>query len=126
VSTVPGQYWIFARANNSDVIPESTAGNNAARTALPITVGADLLITTATVAPASTAPGMVVNVTNTVRNQGGPTTTAFDVGIYLSANGTFEAGSDVRLAARRVTGGLAAGAMSGPVVTPVVIPANIS
>ncbi|HXU84469.1 MAG TPA: CARDB domain-containing protein [Verrucomicrobiae bacterium] len=124
--TAPGSYWIFARANAGDAIPEATGANNTARTAQPIIVGADLLITTATAAPTSTAPGMTVNVTNTVKNQGGPTTASFDVGIYLSTNTTFGAGADVLLATRRVSGGLAAGALSGPIVTPVVIPSNTS
>ena len=126
--TAPGLYWIFARANDGDVIPEGGSGgaNNAARTAQPFTIGPDLIVTTATAAPTATAPGSTINVTNTVKNQGGPTALGFDVGVYLSSNATFEAGSDILLATRRVAGGLAASASSGPVITPVTIPANTS
>lgn len=126
VGTAPGLYRIFARANDGNVIPEASTTNNTAVTAQPITVGADVLVTTATAATAATAPGKTVNVTNTVKNQGGPTTTSFDVGFYLSANPTFEAGVDVLLTTRRVSGGLGVSATSGPVVTPVVIPGNVS
>jgi subtilase family serine protease len=123
--TQPGLYWIFARANEGDTIPEAGgAGNNAARTAQPITIGPDLIVTTATAAPTALAPGATVNVTNTVKNQGGPTTLGFDVGIYLSANATYEAGSDTLLATRRVPAGLGAGLSAGPIATQVTIPAN--
>jgi subtilase family serine protease len=124
--TAPGLYQIFARANDGNVIPEASTTNNTAVTAQPITVGADVVVITATASTAVTAPGTTVNVTDTVKNQGGPTTTSFDVGFYLSANPTFEAGVDVPLTTRRVTGGLGVSAISGPVVTPVVIPANVS
>ncbi len=124
--TTPGLYRVFARANDGNVIPEVTTANNAASTAQPIAIGADIVVTAATASVAATAPGMPVNVANTVRNQGGATTTSFDVGIYLSTDPGFDAGMDVLLATRRVTGGLGAAATSGPVVTPVVIPANAS
>ena len=126
VGTTPGLYRILARANDGNVIPEVSTTNNTAVTAQPIAVGADVLVTTATASTVATAPGTMVKVTNAVRNQGGPTTTSFDVGFYLSANSTFEAGVDVPLTTRRVTGGLGASAVSGPLVTPVVIPSNVS
>src|SRR4029077_2027340 len=66
-----------------------------------------------------------VNVTNTVKNQGGTGAGAFTVGIYLSPDNVFDAGSDTLLSSRAVLS-LAAGAMSGPIVTPVVVPANQS
>jgi len=121
--TAPGRYWIHARANDGG-IPEATTANNAARTALPLTIGPDLLISTARAPAGSTAPGETVKVTSTVRNQGGATPAGFDVGIYLSPERTFDAGAATLLAVRRVVGGLAAGASSGPVATPVVIPST--
>jgi subtilase family serine protease len=125
VGTQPGLYWIFARANDGDTIPEAgSAGNNVGRTAQPITVGPDLVVTLATAASTAFAPGSTINVTNTVKNQGRPTALGFDVGIYLSTNATYEAGSDTLLATRRVAGGLGAGLSSGPLATPVTIPAN--
>ena len=68
---------------------------------------------------------MTVNVTNTVKNQGGAGAGSFTVGIYLSSDNVFDAGGDTLLNSRAVLS-LAAGAMSGPIVTPVVIPANQS
>jgi subtilase family serine protease len=98
--------------------------NNVKATATPMIVGPDLLPTAATAAPASTAPGLTVNVTNTVRNQGGAAAGGFDVGIYLSTDGTFNAGADTLLGTRHVAGlGLAAVSSA---TTPVVLPANLS
>ena len=127
VGTGPGRYWIFARANDGDVIPEGGSGgaNNAVRTALPITIGPDLVVSAATATPVITAPGLTVSVSNTVKNQGGAAAGPFDVGVYLSANNAYDDGVDLLLNTLRVTTGLAPGAMSLGVV-PVVIPANQS
>jgi subtilase family serine protease len=123
VGTAPGLYWIFARANDGDVIPEAGGANNAARTALPITIGPDLIVSAATATPVTTAPGLTVSVSNTVKNQGGQAAGPFDVGVYLSTNNTYDDGIDLLLNTRRVATGLAPGAMSVGAI-PVVIPAN--
>jgi subtilase family serine protease len=121
----PGNYYVLVRANDTSAFAEVTTANNAGASAAAIVLGPDLLPTAATVTPLSTAPGKTVNLTNTVRNQGGQAAGAFDVGIYLSANSTYEGGVDSLLATRRVTAGLAAGASSSA-TTPVVVPTNLS
>jgi subtilase family serine protease len=123
--TAPGRYWIYAVANDGG-FSEAATENNAARTTRPLTIGPDLLVTAANPSKTAPAPGMTVKVTTTVANQGGATPADFEVGIYLSVNGTLDASADTLLAARRVTGGLASGARSGPIVTPVVIPSTAS
>ncbi len=124
--TAPGQYWIIAQANATNVVQESdspTQANNIRATATPVLVGADLLVTAATAAPLATAPGMNVSITNTIKNLGGAPTGAFDVGFYLSTDNVF--GGDLLLTTRRVSMGLAAGALS-TAMTPVTIPSNFS
>src|SRR6185295_6238775 len=105
-------YWIFAQANNAGAFAEAPAGNNIGVTATPVAVGPDLVVTMATPTPLSIAPGRNVSVTTTIRNQGGQAAGAFDVGLYLSTNATFENGTDQLLASRRVVSGLPAGAVS--------------
>ena len=125
--TPPGRYFVIAQANATGTVVEAdtpTLANNVRATATPITIGPDLVVTAATLAPTATAPGMTVNVTNTVKNQGGTGAGSFTVGIYLSADNVFD-GGDTLLNSRPVLS-LAAGMMSGPLVTPVVIPANQS
>ena len=64
VATAPGRYWIFGARQRRRRIPEGGSGaNNAARTAQPITIGPDLIVSAATDAPSAIAPGAIVNVT---------------------------------------------------------------
>ncbi len=123
--TPPGRYYVIAQANATGTVVEAdtpTLANNVRATATPITIGPDLVVTAATPAPTATAPGKTVNVTNTVKNQGGTGAGSFTVGIYLSDDNVFD-GGDTLLNSRPVLS-LAAGMVSGPLVTPVVIPAN--
>ncbi len=123
--TLPGRYWIFAQANNAGAFAEAPAGNNVGMTATPVAVGSDLVVTTATPTPLAIGPGRNVSVTTTVRNQGGQAAGAFDVGLYLSTNATFESGADQLLVSRRVTSGLPAGAVStAPMIA--TIPSNLA
>src|SRR4029079_9661873 len=120
-------YFVIARANATNAVMETdspTQLNNIKATAAPIiVVGPDLIVTAASVTPLAVVPGATVSVSSTIKNQGAQAAGAFDVGVYLSGNATYEAGPDILLASRRLTT-LGAGAVSGPVVTPVMIPAN--
>jgi len=120
--TTPGQYRIFAAANDDVVFTEAETGNNALGTARPIKVGPDLVATTATATPRVTGPGSVVQVRHTIKNRGGVPAGPFDVGLYLSRD-TVLGGDDVLLRARRVTG-LAMGALSAATTT-VRMPGNV-
>jgi trimeric autotransporter adhesin len=122
----PGLYWILAEANVLDSVVEAdaaTQANNIRATATPIIVGPDLTVTAGTVTPVSAAPGQTVNVSSTIRNQGGQAAAAFEVGFFLSDNNAFDPGLDIPLGTRLVPGGLAALAMS-TATTSLVIPAN--
>jgi len=116
--TVPGSYFIIARADADGVVPETLETNNA-RTDT-ITIGPDLAVSALT-APATGGAGMAITVSDTTKNAGGgssgiPTTTSF----YLSANATIGAG-DVLLGGRTVAS-LAPGASSSASTT-LTIPA---
>jgi subtilisin family serine protease/subtilase family serine protease len=127
-STTPGLYWIIARANVTEVVQEAdapTLTNNVRAMAAPVIVGADLIVTTATPSPLALAPGSNVSMTTTVKNQGGQAAAAFDVGLYLSADATFDGVVDQRLATRRVTTGLGAG-LTSTVTVVGTIPANLA
>jgi hypothetical protein len=102
VGTAPGLYWIIAQANATSSVPEADApahANNVKATAAPVIVGPDLVVTAAAPTPATTAPGLTVSVSNTVKNQGGLATGAFDVGVYLSTDNTCQDGVDLFLLA---------------------------
>ena len=119
-----GQYWIFAVANDGPAFAEADTANNAKATATPIIVGPDLIVTAATPAPIATAPGLTVNISNTIKNQGAQAVGAFDVGFYLSTNNTYDDRADVLLTTRSVAS-LAAGGTS-TATTPVTIPSSLS
>lgn len=119
--TSPGRYWIFAAANDDRSLTEAATSNNVRGTARAMLVGPDLVVTTATATPRVTVPGATVNVTHTIRNQGGAPAAPFDVGIYLSMVNV--QGSDTLLTTHRVTG-LAVGARSAATRT-VTIPATV-
>jgi len=82
-------------------------------------------MTAAAPTPATTAPGLTVSVATTVKNQGGQAAGAFDVGLYLSTDATFDGAADQLLATRRVLPGLTPGAMSTAAMV-VTIPSNLS
>ena len=122
--TPAGRYYVLVRANDAGAFAEGSTVNNVGASAATILLGADLLVTTARPSRLATAPGTTVKVRNAVKNRGGAVAGAFDVGIYLSTNNTYEDGVDVLLSTRRIVG-LAVGATS-TARTRVVIPANQS
>ena len=116
-----GNYYIIARADADNSETETSETNNTRF--LTVGIGADLIVPTLTAPTPTVAPGQVLSLTETTRNQGtaataGNTVTRF----YWSTNSTYD-GSDVPVGQRTV-GPLAAGASSGPVSTPVTIPST--
>jgi subtilisin family serine protease len=113
-----GTFYVIAKADADNAVGETLETNNTR--AQSMAIGPDLIVSSAAVSPASLPAGAVVNVTETVMNQGagavGPTTTRF----YLSKNGALDA-ADVVLASGRSVPDLAAGASSAG-MTPLTIP----
>jgi len=116
--TVPGTYYIVAKADWADAIAESVESNNT-RVA-SIRIGPDLMETSVT-APSSVAVGAGFTASDAVTNQGADTMPASTTRFYLSANSSVDAG-DVLLGSRPVPA-LAPGANDSGSVA-LVIPAQ--
>jgi subtilase family serine protease len=106
--TVVGTYYILIRADADGVVGETVEANNTA--AVPVQVGADLIVSAFTVPPTAGA-GVAITVTDTTTNQGSGPAAASTTRFYLSTDPTFDAG-DVALGGRAVPA-LAPGGASG-------------
>jgi subtilase family serine protease len=105
-ASVPGVYYVIAKADADEAVAETQEGNNS--TPRSITIGPDLTVSSISViSPA--AAGSTVTVSDVVANQGaagaGPSTTRF----YLSTNYSLDA-SDLLLDGSRSVPAVAAGA----------------
>jgi subtilase family serine protease len=83
-----GSYYILARAEADSAFLETNEANNT-RIA-PVVVGPDLAVTAFT-APASAAPGGLLSVSDTTKNQGGGTAAASTTRFFLSTNTVLDA-----------------------------------
>jgi subtilase family serine protease len=121
--TVPGTYWIYARTNAVNPVPEAGLPeqvNNLQRTLTPIVVGPDLTLTTLTV-PAAASPNLTIPVTSTVKNLGGQRINGSVVRFFLSPTGVLD-GSQIPIGVTS-TATLAPGA-SLTTASRVTIPGN--
>jgi subtilisin family serine protease/subtilase family serine protease len=118
--TVAGVYYIVAKADRADALPEGVESNNTR--AASIKIGPDLTVSALT-GPSATSAGSSIVVTDTTKNQGkdpaGPTTTRF----YLSANSSLGVG-DVLIGSRTV-GALAVNAIDTGSATLVIPPQTV-
>jgi subtilisin family serine protease/subtilase family serine protease len=113
-----GTYYVLARADYDETIPETTETNNDKFGSTVI--GGDLVLTAAATSPTGTAGGSMT-ITDTTRNQGGAPVPQSSTGFYLSVNSSYNPG-DVFLGSRTVSA-LAASTSEGA-STQVAIPAN--
>jgi subtilase family serine protease len=116
-----GTYYIFARADADGTVFETYENNN--NLVRAISVGPDLIVTSLA-APAAVAPGSVVSIGDTVKNQGGGLTGASTTRFYLSTNVSFD-GADILLDGGRQVPSLSTGASSTG-STAVAIPADLA
>ena len=86
-ATVPGSYYIVARADDGGAVPESDENNNTQ--GVLIRLSPDLIMSALTV-PATAAAGSNISVTDTTRNQGQGIAPATTTRFYLSSNTVFE------------------------------------
>jgi subtilase family serine protease len=116
-ATVPGTYYMLAKADWAGQVPETIETNNV-RSSAAFRVGPDLVVSLLS-APATGAAGETLVVADTTANQGAdvaaPSVTAF----YLSANGSLDA-SDPLIGTRPVPQLEPAGSHQAP--TTVTIP----
>src|SRR5437667_8021 len=116
--TTAGNYYIIAKADANNVVPETNEANNLYY--WYIQVGPDLVISTLS-APSTGGAGRTFTITDTTKNQGAGAAGASTTGFYLSASTVLDA-SAVLLGSRAVPA-LAAGATSSGSTT-VTIPAG--
>jgi thermitase len=107
-NTAVGSYYIIAKADGNATITETQENNNT-RSAGPVRVGPDLIVSSVT-APAFAGDGESMTVSDTTSNQGGGGAGSSRTAFYLSTNLGLDA-SDVLLGTRDI-GGLAASAPS--------------
>jgi subtilase family serine protease len=116
--TASGAYYIIARADDGNTVPELNEDNNTLFKG--IAIGPDLTMTTVSV-PTAAGAGTVITVNDVTKNNGPGSTEVSITRFYLSTDTTFD-GSDVFLGSRSVPV-LSAGATSSG-ATSVTIPAG--
>ena len=114
--TAAGNWYLIAKADGEGVVTETAETNNISTRVIKI--GPDLDITTLT-APASSAAGQTIAITDTTKNIGGGAADPSGTQFYLSANTTLDA-SDILLGSRSVP--LLAGGASSSGSTTVTVP----
>jgi subtilase family serine protease len=117
--TCSGTYYIIARADADNVVPESNESNNTKSTSVKI--GIDLTVSALT-APSTSGAGLTITVTDTTKNSGCPAA-ASTTNIYLSTNSTYDAG-DTYLVSRLVPALATNAADTGS--TSITIPSGIT
>ena len=119
-SVVAGSYYLVAKADWADTVPEGVESNNTRSVSLRI--GPDLRVTAVT-APASAVAGSSITVGDMTANEGPEAVPATTTRYYLSTNATLSA-DDVLIGSRPV-GALPAGASQAGSAT-VVVPAGLT
>ena len=117
-STPAGAYYLIAKADADDAVPETSETNNSI--ARSILIGGDLVVTSFTV-PSKAGAGATIVVSDTTTNQGGGGAPATSTRFYLSTNATLEAG-DTQLPGGHAVPALAAGAADSS-ATSLTVPA---
>lgn len=113
----PGVYYLIAKADAADAVPEPVESNNTRY--LQLNVGPDLIVSSVSV-PLRAASGATINVTETTKNTGAGEAPASSTAWYLSTNFALDA-SDVRLDPPHAVPALAPGA-SASSTTAVTLP----
>jgi len=98
LSTATGVWYVIAKADAGESVPEISELNNLGSRS--IQVGADLLVS-AWSAPFSAGAGESITVTETTNNQGGGTAQSSVTQYFLSADGNLDA-ADIALGSRAV------------------------
>lgn len=86
--TAAGSYYVLAQADTANAVPETSETNNN-RASGVVKVGPDLMVS-AVSAPATSAPGAAITVSDTTRNQGAGPASPSSTGFYLSAGVTID------------------------------------
>ena len=87
--TLPGSYYVIARADWNGNVAETSDTNNDRASGI-VRIGGDLLVSALSVSAAGMAGGPIT-LTDTTSNQGAAPVTGSLTGFYLSSNGTLDA-----------------------------------
>ena len=117
--TASGAYYIIARADAGNAVPELYEDNNTYYKS--ITIGPDLAVSAVTVLPTATGAGMTITISDTTKNNGPGASPASTTRFYLSTDGSLD-GTDTLLGSRSVPALSAAGTNSG--TTSVTVPTS--
>ena len=124
-STPTGTYYVCAKADSSDAVAESNETNNtlcSTTTVGPATP--DLIISAASTATTSVAPGKSFSLSNSAMNQGSGQAGQFIIAFHLSTNAVYGDGDDIVLTATRTVASLGAGKTS-TASTSLLVPATV-
>jgi subtilase family serine protease len=117
-ATPLGTYYICAKADSNNTVPEGDETNNTLCTAGTIQVsGPDLIMTVVTPNDTTVSSTAKLSVTNSAKNQGAVLATSFTVGYSLSLNTTYGDADDVVIATTRTISSLAGGATNTATTT---------
>jgi hypothetical protein len=124
-ASVPGgTYYVLARADAGEAVPETDESNNVLSSESTLTIPlADLTVTALSTTARGVGRGETFAVTATVKNQGGGGSGAFRVRFVLSADTLMANADDVALSPEWRINGLAAGAAVSITLT-VTVPAD--
>ncbi|GAB3581932.1 CARDB domain-containing protein [Hymenobacter daeguensis] len=90
--TTAGNYYVLFVADYQSQVPESNEANNVSAVSLTVTLPSiDLTIQQAAVTPQNTAPGMPLNMSCYIANQGNAIANSSSVGFYFSTDATLDA-----------------------------------
>src|SRR5262249_1048172 len=98
-SIATGSYYLFAKADGDNTVPETQESNNTS--ARMIQIGADLGISSITV-PAKGGAGLSLTIGDTTTNQGAAATPPTQTRYYLSTNVLLDSGDTLLSPARDV------------------------
>jgi subtilase family serine protease len=107
-----GTYYVLAKADGNDQIPETAETNNVSFGAA-VRVGPDLTVTLLTLPGTTVAAGATISISDTTANQGADAAPSSVTFYYLSTNVTL-GGGDVLVGSRNVGPLAGAGNESGP------------
>lgn len=122
--TTAGAWTLGVIVDDIGAVDESNESNNVMTAALTVTnvdTRPDLQIRSCAVSDGSVAPGEQVDVSWERRNAGASASGVFDIGVYLSADQTFDSGNDELLLGWEAPD-WPGGQAWGPISTPVDIP----
>jgi len=122
VTTLPGNYYIGAIADETNTNVESDEGNNTASTAVTVSSGVDLIVSSIS-GPSTATANTNISVSNSVKNQGTGASATSYVKFYLSTDTTIDA-TDTYLGQRSVSS--LAGGASNTATTSLKIPATVA